>query len=59
MRSAHLGAQTTREVNNAGILTRGAVDDFPLDDFDRMIAVNVRAVFVAIQAAVPHMTSGD
>jgi 3-oxoacyl-[acyl-carrier protein] reductase len=45
-------------VNNAGILNRGAVDEYSLSDFDRMIAVNVRAVFVAIQAALPHMTMG-
>jgi 3-oxoacyl-[acyl-carrier protein] reductase len=45
-------------VNNAGILLRGPVDDFALADFDRMFAVNVRAVFVAIQAALPHMQSG-
>ena len=45
-------------VNNAGILIGGIVDDYPLADFDRMIAVNVRAVFIAIQAAVPHMGQG-
>ena len=33
-------------VNNAGILTRGLIDDYALADFDRMVAVNVRAVFV-------------
>ena len=33
-------------VNNAGILIGGIVDDYPLADFDRMIAVNVRAVFI-------------
>jgi len=45
-------------VNNAGILTRGIVDDYDLADFDRMIAVNVRAVLVAVQAAVRHMGEG-
>ena len=45
-------------VNNAGILIGGIVDDYALSDFDRMVAVNVRAVFVAIQAAVPHMGRG-
>jgi 3-oxoacyl-[acyl-carrier protein] reductase len=45
-------------VNNAGILLRGAIDEFSLDDFDRMIAVNVRAVFVASQAAARHMGTG-
>jgi len=45
-------------VNNAGILIGGIVDDYALCDFDRMLAVNVRAVFVAIQAVVPHMGQG-
>jgi 3-oxoacyl-[acyl-carrier protein] reductase len=34
------------------------VDDYELADFDRMIAVNVRAVLVAVQAAVRHMGEG-
>ncbi len=45
-------------VNSAGILLRGTVDDFPLEDFDRMFAVNVRAVFAGAQAAARHMKSG-
>jgi 3-oxoacyl-[acyl-carrier protein] reductase len=45
-------------VNNAGILLRGLVDDFSLDDFDRMVAINIRAVFVAVKAAVPHLEEG-
>ncbi|WP_341530199.1 SDR family oxidoreductase [Nostoc sp. UHCC 0302] len=45
-------------VNNAGVLVIGAIDDFTLADFDRTFAVNVRAVFVATQAAVKHMKEG-
>lgn len=45
-------------VNNAGVLMVGPIDDFKLEDFDRTFAVNVRAVFVATQAAVKHMPSG-
>ncbi|OBF02084.1 3-oxoacyl-ACP reductase family protein [Mycobacterium sp. 852002-10029_SCH5224772] len=45
-------------VNNAGISTSGMVESFPLQDFDRMLAVNVRGVFVAIQHAIPHLGSG-
>jgi 3-oxoacyl-[acyl-carrier protein] reductase len=45
-------------VVNAGILIRGTVDTFALEDFDRMLATNVRGVFVAIQASVPHIASG-
>lgn len=45
-------------VNNAGVLAIGPLDDFKLADFDRTIAINVRAVFVATQAAVKHMGNG-
>jgi 3-oxoacyl-[acyl-carrier protein] reductase len=45
-------------VNNAGIMVRGMVDEYDLAAFDRMIATNVRAVFVAVQAALPHMREG-
>jgi 3-oxoacyl-[acyl-carrier protein] reductase len=45
-------------VNNAGILLRGTIDTFSLEDFDRMIAVNVRPVFVGAQAASRHMEAG-
>ena len=57
--------QTVRElggidilVNNAGIAVVRLIDDFRLDDLDRTLAVNVRGVFVAIQAAVKHMKEG-
>jgi 3-oxoacyl-[acyl-carrier protein] reductase len=45
-------------VNNAGIATMAPIDTFTLKDFDRTFAVNVRAVFVATQAAVKHMKEG-
>jgi len=45
-------------VNNAGVLSLGPIDTFSLADFDRTIAINVRAVFVATQAAVRHMKEG-
>jgi 3-oxoacyl-[acyl-carrier protein] reductase len=45
-------------VNNAGILVLGTVDRFSLDDFDRMVAVNVRAGFVAVQEAARHLKPG-
>jgi 3-oxoacyl-[acyl-carrier protein] reductase len=45
-------------VNNAGILVRAEVGEFELADFDRMLAVNVRAVFVGVQAALPHLSAG-
>ena len=45
-------------VNSAGILVMGAIDEYRLEDFDRTLAVNVRAVFVATQAAIRHMKTG-
>jgi 3-oxoacyl-[acyl-carrier protein] reductase len=45
-------------VNNAGIAVVMPVDQFSLDDFDRMVAVNVRAIFVAAQEASRHMGEG-
>jgi len=45
-------------VNNAGILITGPLEDFKLADFDRTLAINVRAVFVATWAAVKHMKDG-
>jgi len=45
-------------VNNAGIATVAPIDQFRLEDFDRTFAVNVRAVWVATQAAVKHMKPG-
>lgn len=45
-------------VCNSGILTHGTVDTYPLEDFDRMVAVNVRSVFAAAQAASRHMREG-
>lgn len=45
-------------VHNAGIAVMAPLDDYRLEDFDRTVAVNVRAVFVATQAAVKHMQAG-
>jgi 3-oxoacyl-[acyl-carrier protein] reductase len=45
-------------VNNAGIAVMGPIDDYRLEDLDRTLAVNIRAVFIATQAAVRHMQAG-
>lgn len=45
-------------VNNAGLGVVAPLDQFPLDDFDRMVAVNVRSVFVAAKEASRHMDAG-
>jgi len=45
-------------VSNAGILSMGTIDTYSLEAFDRMVAINVRAAFVGIQAAARQMVDG-
>ena len=45
-------------VNNAGIFTGGPLEALTVEQADRLWAVNVRAVFVAAQAAARHMGDG-
>jgi 3-oxoacyl-[acyl-carrier protein] reductase len=45
-------------VNNAGALAIAPIDQFSLEEFDRLMAVNVRGLFVATQEAVRHMGEG-
>jgi 3-oxoacyl-[acyl-carrier protein] reductase len=46
-------------LNSAGVLLMGPLDQFSLEDFDKTVAVNVRAVFVASKAAAAHMKDGS
>lgn len=45
-------------VNNAGIAIVKPIEEFSLEEFDRITAINVRAVFVAAQEASRHMGTG-
>jgi 3-oxoacyl-[acyl-carrier protein] reductase len=45
-------------VNNAHAFLLGPLERLSLEEFDQSVAVNVRAPFVASQAAVPHMSAG-
>lgn len=45
-------------VNNAGIAMIAPLDEFSIDDFNRMVAINVRGVFAAVQEASRHMKEG-
>lgn len=45
-------------VNNAGIFPYGMIEEFSLTDYEHTMAVHVRAVFVAVQAATRHMSEG-
>ena len=57
-------AQATRElgsvdilVNNAGIQHTAPVQEFPLDRWDAILAINLSAAFWAIRAVLPQMES--
>jgi 3-oxoacyl-[acyl-carrier protein] reductase len=45
-------------VNNAGIYIGKAFEEHSLEDYEQIMAVNVRAVYVAAQAAVKHISAG-
>jgi 3-oxoacyl-[acyl-carrier protein] reductase len=45
-------------VVNAGVLRIATIDAWTADDFDRMLDVNLRGVFLAIQAATARMRDG-
>jgi 3-oxoacyl-[acyl-carrier protein] reductase len=45
-------------VNNAGIYFRKPLAEHTAADYDQMMDVNVKAVFIASLAAIPHMPSG-
>jgi NAD(P)-dependent dehydrogenase (short-subunit alcohol dehydrogenase family) len=42
-------------VNNAGINIRAPLEEYPVEAFDRVMAVNVRGVFLGMKHAVPLM----
>jgi 3-oxoacyl-[acyl-carrier protein] reductase len=45
-------------VNNAGIFPFGPIDDVSVEEVDRTLGIHARAVYLASQAAVRHMTEG-
>jgi NAD(P)-dependent dehydrogenase (short-subunit alcohol dehydrogenase family) len=42
-------------VNNAGIHVPGGSQDLSLEDWDRVVRLNLRAVFVLTKLAIPHL----
>ncbi len=42
-------------VNAAGIILNGSIEDTGLDDWDKMMNINLRAVFALTQKCVPHL----
>jgi 3-oxoacyl-[acyl-carrier protein] reductase len=45
-------------VNNAGTAIPKPFEEATLEELDRMIALNIRGIFIATQAALKHMKSG-
>ena len=42
-------------VNAAGIILNGSIENTTLDDWDKMMNINLRAVFYMMQKCVPHL----
>ena len=42
-------------MNNAGIVEYGSIEDTTLDQYDRVMAVNVRSMYHLTMLAVPHL----
>lgn len=45
-------------INNAGVAVLAPIDQFLIEEFDRLVAVNIKGVFVATQETVRHMGEG-
>ena len=45
-------------VNNAGVAYIADAESFPLEQFERLVAINVRGVFIASQRALAHLGEG-
>lgn len=46
-------------VCNAGVSGAGTLDDEPIEDLDRMLAVNLRGVVLGVRAALPALRAAD
>lgn len=42
-------------VNNAGIMLLGPIEHAPIEEWDRMLELNLRAVLSMTRAALPHL----
>jgi meso-butanediol dehydrogenase/(S,S)-butanediol dehydrogenase/diacetyl reductase len=45
-------------VNNSGVMFEGTAEEMPLELWDRTMAVNLRAPFLLIKHAIPHLRGG-
>jgi NADP-dependent 3-hydroxy acid dehydrogenase YdfG len=42
-------------VNNAGVMLLGPIEDAPVEEWDRMVTLNVQGLLYVAHAAVPHL----
>jgi len=42
-------------VNNAGVLSRSPLEQMPAEEWDRVLAINLRGTFLCCRFALPHM----
>ncbi len=42
-------------INNAGVQFVAPIEDFPVEKWDQIVAINLSAAFHAMRAAIPHM----
>jgi hypothetical protein len=51
----HLISIYKSKVNNAGMLNSGSIETIKMEDYDRIMNVNVRSVIFLTQLCVPHI----
>jgi NAD(P)-dependent dehydrogenase (short-subunit alcohol dehydrogenase family) len=44
--------------SNAGVLMAGSIENMPIADWDRTIAVNLRGAFLTARCAIPYLRAG-
>ena len=42
-------------INNAGVMLLGTIVDAPVEEWERMIALNVQGLMYVAHAAIPHL----
>jgi NAD(P)-dependent dehydrogenase (short-subunit alcohol dehydrogenase family) len=57
-RAAELGGGLRTVVLNAGVIAPGETVGYPLEDWDRVLGVNLRGTFIGAQVARPFLEAG-
>jgi NAD(P)-dependent dehydrogenase (short-subunit alcohol dehydrogenase family) len=58
-RAAEAGGGLATVVLNAGVVTPGETAEFPVEEWDRILGVNLRAAFLGAKAAYPYLRAGS